>query len=177
MMKNISLLLISILTCLATSVFADSSKDAEAVHLKSDFSGKTIRFDERKLDQRTNALAQRINRYVVYFAPNGTAYTWFPGQQSVVAMRWETRQATLKLRKRVVSNGQVSAEIHSLPNNVCFENFPTKRNLCRNGKHLEISIQEVADGDIFDLGSLTVPCRLCRADIDFKTVLKTTGDS
>lgn len=166
---RIFFIIVSFLAAFAGALRAEDPDVATDKIAGMAFAGKTMRFDERKLDQRVNALPERINKYIVYFDPDGTAFIWFPGQAKVIARQWEvSKGGTLTVK----SGAQLR---YLFLSSLCFSGSTGQSPLCRYGQHLEISLKEEADGDIFDLGSLKVPCRLCRGDVVFSDVRKTKG--
>lgn len=162
----------ALLMCLTVPATAEMLDGADFKDAKYKFAGKTYRFDESKLHSPMDGLSIRFNKFIVYFDPDGTAYTWFPSKRIVAALTWEPPTKGFKLVNR---DNKLDAYFGGTA--ICFNNFPTKGKLCRNESALDITVQEIADGDILNLRSLTVPCRLCRADVTFADVRKTTGGS
>ncbi|WP_281857767.1 hypothetical protein [Litoreibacter halocynthiae] len=143
-------------------------KTAETARIVDGFAGKTIRFDEQNMRYHSVKVPKRYNRFIVYFEPDGLAYVWLPGKRPVAVLPWSVKVTTW------APDG--SASKTNFHGKLCFSGFLTRgRDFCRFEKQLEISIQEIADGDVFGLRNLKVPCRLCRADVDFATARKTLG--
>lgn len=162
----------ALLMCLTVPAVAEMSDDADFKGAKYRFVGKTYRFDESKLHSPMDNFSIRFNKFIVYFDPDGTAYTWFPSKRVVAALTWEPPAKGLKLVNR---NNELNAYFGGTA--ICLKNFPTKGKLCRNEAGLDVAVQEIANGDLLNLRSLDPPCRLCRADVKLSDIRKTVGGS
>lgn len=159
------------LTLVAATVHAGSLKIVGSFDPSPELAGKTIRFDESGLDQRRNALPDRVNRYVVYFDQNGTGQLWILGQGRLLPIRWTYDGSIFEVRETGSSLPR-----RDKTTRLCLKGFLVRRTLCRDDAQLDVSIRQKAAGDIFDLQSGQVPCRLCTANDDFETIRKITDN-
>ena len=170
MKKKLAICFLSIAACLATATIADQAEDNARARVVSGLAGKTIRFDERSVQRLRSPLSDRRNRYVVFFDSDGSGYIWLTGQNILRRIVWEVEVTSFSLQTQ-----NAIEPTHFMHVKMCLKGFPGRSVLCRSREHLENSIQEITNGDPFELRSLSVPCRLCRADSDFATILKITG--
>lgn len=142
---------------------------------RTGFHDVTVRFDERRDAQwllptpdyliKYAPLPEGLQQYIVYFDQSGRAYVWVPGRPVVFQTAWD--YTIIKARRKGQTADQaVVSEISAL----CFDQFWTSGELCRNVAQLRQSIAQAAVGDIFNLKSRTEPCRTCRPGDSFSTI-------
>ena len=170
-MKKLLAVCVSLGTHIAP-LMAETSQHANETLLPTQVAGKTIRFDESDLRFRGARGSEfRRHQFIAYFDPNGLAYIWFPSQQFIQVAEWDVHSVT----GMVTSNAQPIETREVTSELLCYTSSPPMRNRCRSQNDFDQSVQEVLEQDVFNLQTQILPCRLCRADTEFATILKTTG--
>ena len=150
---------------LSGAVVAEDRTSADAPHT---FAGKTFRFDDGKLRQVFNDLPGKVRfaTYIVYFSADGQAHVWLPTQRIIFERPWAGRPYYVE--------GVAQDTLQS----ICIKAWPGKsrrRGICRHQDELAVSVQEVRDGDVLNLQSGTLPCRICTRDMTIDRVKRNSG--
>lgn len=107
---------------------------------------------------------------IVYFKADGSALVWSPGRARGQETFWRVQ------RTPVMYKTKDGAMLVRTGHQVCLSPAPGGgRGLCGLWQRMLIGPGPGRAGDVFDLGSGEVPCRLCRGDQDIDALLGQIG--
>lgn len=172
LLRNLAAYLFGGLLCLwLLPVLAQQQPPTVPPHVANNtLSGKTARF-----------VSDKFGNGVLYFAADGRAWLWYPGQPDITLGQWQVQNI----------HGTMGAKAEAFSYDIIALNFPNAEDIhrieaarTRIGRYIsldatqleqDLAVAEAAEGDILRLASGKPPCRLCRAEMTFAQMLTGRG--
>ena len=149
-----------------------AEENAVSDNVLPELSGKTFRLEGAEVNLGgAPVVPERTHRFK-YFAPDGKFYFWYVGTHVIKWGRWK-----VFTRKGTVRRAGEDSPQPFLHESLCFSSINAEpsefdRRSCLHARELNRQVVDSKAGDVLELKSGRVPCRMCRSDTSFDEVLR-----